>query len=96
MIFWILHVIWDYSWEEQWDCQNKKNYTLTELINTMLKTIGLSKEHWSEAILIAWHVLNRDPTKNKESHHWEIGEKSPLFPNFGFLGKGECADQQEM
>lgn len=62
----------------------------------MLKIIGLYKEHWSEAILIACHVLNRDPTQNKESHHWEIGEKSPLFANLGFLGKGKCANQQEM
>jgi transposase InsO family protein len=44
----------------------RKNRTLTELVNAMLGTIGLSKEWWSEAVLIVCHVLNRVPTKNKE------------------------------
>ena len=44
----------------------RKNYTLTDLVNAMLETIGLSKEWWCEAILTACHVLNRVPTKNKE------------------------------
>jgi transposase InsO family protein len=43
----------------------RKNHTLTELVNVMLDTAGLSKEWWGEAILIACHVLNRVPTKNK-------------------------------
>jgi transposase InsO family protein len=44
----------------------RKNRTLTELVNTMLGTAGLSKEWWGEAILTACHILNRVPTKNKE------------------------------
>jgi hypothetical protein len=44
----------------------RKNHTLTNLVNAMLKTVGLSKEWWVEAILTASHVLNRVPTKNKE------------------------------
>ena len=44
----------------------RKNCTLTDLVNTMLETTGLSKEWWCEAILTACHVLNRVPTKNKE------------------------------
>jgi transposase InsO family protein len=44
----------------------RKNRTLTELVNVMLGTTGLSKEWWGEVILIACHVLNRVPTKNKE------------------------------
>jgi transposase InsO family protein len=47
----------------------RKNRTLTDLVNTMLKTTGLSKEWWGEAILIACHVLNRVPTKNKKLDH---------------------------
>ena len=43
-----------------------KNHTLTELVNAMLDTARLSKKWWGEAILIACHVLNRVPTKNKE------------------------------
>ena len=44
----------------------RKNHTLTDLVNAMLDTAGLSKEWWGEAILTACHVLNRVPTKNKE------------------------------
>jgi hypothetical protein len=44
----------------------RKNRTLTELVNAMLDTVGLSKKWWSETILTACHVLNRVPTKNKE------------------------------
>jgi transposase InsO family protein len=44
----------------------RKNRTLTELVNAMLETAGLSKEWWGEAILTACHVPNRVPIKNKE------------------------------
>jgi transposase InsO family protein len=44
----------------------RKNCTLTGLVNTMLETSGLSKEWWGEPILIACYVLNEVPTKNKE------------------------------
>jgi transposase InsO family protein len=43
----------------------RKNRTLTELVNAMLGTKGLSKEWWGETILTVCHVLNRVPTKNK-------------------------------
>jgi transposase InsO family protein len=44
----------------------RKNHTLTELVNVMLDIAGLSKEWWGDTILTACHVLNRVPTKNKE------------------------------
>jgi transposase InsO family protein len=44
----------------------RKNNTLTDLVNAMLETAGLSKEWWGEAILTAHHVLNCVPMKNKE------------------------------
>ena len=44
----------------------RKNRTLTDLVNAMLEAARLSKEWWGEAILTACHVLNRVPTKNKE------------------------------
>jgi hypothetical protein len=44
----------------------RKNRTLTDLVNSMLETSGLSKEWWGEAILTACHVLNKVPIKNKE------------------------------
>jgi transposase InsO family protein len=56
----------------------RKNRTLTELVNVMLGTAGLSKEWWSEAILIACHVLNRVPAKNKEITPFEEWEKKRL------------------
>jgi hypothetical protein len=39
---------------------------LTDLVNAMLETAGLSNEWWGEAILTACHVLNCVPMKNKE------------------------------
>jgi transposase InsO family protein len=36
----------------------RKNRTLTDLVNVMLDTSRLSKEWWGEAILTACHVLN--------------------------------------
>jgi transposase InsO family protein len=44
----------------------RKNHTLTKLVNAILKTAGLSREWWGEAILAACHVLSRVSTKNKE------------------------------
>jgi hypothetical protein len=44
----------------------RKNRTLTELVNAMLNTAGLSKERWGEAILTTCHVLNKVPIKDKE------------------------------
>jgi hypothetical protein len=44
----------------------RKNCTLTDLVNVMLDTSGLSKEWWGEAILTVCYVLNRVSIKNKE------------------------------
>jgi transposase InsO family protein len=44
----------------------RKNRTLTDLVNAMLDIAELFKEWWGEAILTAYHVLNRIPTKNKK------------------------------
>jgi hypothetical protein len=44
----------------------RKNCTLTDLVNAMLDTSSLSKAWLGEAILTACHVLNHVPTKNKE------------------------------
>ena len=61
----------------------RKNCTLTELVNAMLETAGLSKEWWGEAILTACHILNRVPTKNKEITPFEEWEKKRL--NLSYL-----------
>jgi transposase InsO family protein len=57
------------------DIAKRKNRTLTELVNAMLDTAGLSKEWCGEAILTACHVINRVPTKNKEITSFEEWEK---------------------
>ena len=41
----------------------RKNRTLTDLVNAMLDTSGLSKARWGEAILTACHVLNKSSDK---------------------------------
>jgi hypothetical protein len=53
----------------------RKNCTLTDLMNAMLDTAGLSKKWWGEAILTACHVLNRVLTKNKDITPFEEWEK---------------------
>jgi transposase InsO family protein len=53
----------------------RKNRTLTELVNAMLDTAELSKEWWGQAILIACHVLNKVPMKDKEITPFEEWEK---------------------
>jgi hypothetical protein len=38
-----------------------RNRTLTDLVNAMLDSSGLSKSWWAEAILAAYFILNRVP-----------------------------------
>jgi hypothetical protein len=66
----------------------RKNRTLTDLVNTMLDTSGLSKEWWGEAILTTCHVLNKVPTKNKEITPFEEWEKRKL--NISYLRTWGC------
>jgi transposase InsO family protein len=61
----------------------RKNRTLSDLVNAMLETSGLSKELWGEAILTSCHVLNKVPTKNKEITPFEEWEKRKL--NISYL-----------
>jgi len=69
----------------------RKNHTLTELVNVMLNTEGLSKEWWGEAILTMCHVLSRVPTKNKEITPFKEWEKKRINLLYlctrGFLAK---------
>nr|ABB46939.2 retrotransposon protein, putative, Ty1-copia subclass, expressed [Oryza sativa Japonica Group] len=56
----------------------RKNRTLTEMVNAMLDTAGFSKEWWGEAILTVCHVLNRIPTKHKEVTPFKEWERKKL------------------
>nr|ABA96637.2 retrotransposon protein, putative, Ty1-copia subclass [Oryza sativa Japonica Group] len=66
----------------------RKNCTLTEMVNAMLDTAGLSKERWGEAILTACHVLNKIPTKHKEVTPFEEWERKKL--NLSYLRIRGC------
>jgi transposase InsO family protein len=66
----------------------RKNCTLSDLVNAMLDIARLSMAWWGEAVLIAWHVLNRVPMKNKEKTLYEewIGRK----PSLSYLRTWGC------
>jgi transposase InsO family protein len=53
----------------------RKNRTLTNLVNAMLETSGLSKEWWGEAILTECYVLNKVPQRTNKSHHSRNGKR---------------------
>jgi transposase InsO family protein len=53
----------------------RKNHTLTDLVNAMLDTSGLSKAWWGEAVLTSCLVLNKVPTKDNETTPYEQWEK---------------------
>jgi hypothetical protein len=53
----------------------RKNRTLTDLVNAMLETSELYTEWLGEEILTACHVLNKVSTKNKKSHHSRYGKR---------------------
>jgi hypothetical protein len=69
----------------------RKYCTLTNLVNTMLDTTELSKEWLGEVILIACHVLNCVPTKNKHIMPFEEWETKRLTHSYlrtwGYLAK---------
>jgi hypothetical protein len=66
----------------------RKNHTLTDLVDAMLETAGLSEEWWGEAILTACHVLNRVPTKNEEITPFEEWFKKKV--NLSYLRTWGC------
>src|SRR5438128_4301818 len=69
----------------------RKNRTLTDLVNAILDTAGLSKAWWGEALLTLCHILNRVPNKNKEKTPYEewVGRKPSLsyLRTWGYLAK---------
>jgi transposase InsO family protein len=65
----------------------RKNRTLTKLVNSMLDTAGLSKEWWCEALLTTCHVL-KVSMKDKEITPFEEWEKKGLnlfYLRLGFV-----------
>jgi hypothetical protein len=72
----------------------RKNRTLTNLVNAMLETAGLSKEWWGETILTVSHVVNRVSIKNKEITPFEKWEKKIL--NLSYLHTWGCLAKVNM
>ena len=66
----------------------RKNRTLTDLVNSMLDTAGLSKAWWGEALLTSCHVLNRVPNKNKKKTPYE--EWTGRKPSLSYLRTWGC------
>ena len=50
----------------------RKNRMVTDLVNSMLDTAGLSKTWWGEAVLTSCHVLNKVPNKNQDQTPYEM------------------------
>jgi hypothetical protein len=76
-----------YSPQSNWVAK-RKNRTLTDVVNVILDTSGLSKEWWGEAILTACHALNHVPTKNKEITPFEEWKKKRV--NLSYLRIWGC------
>lgn len=66
----------------------RKNRTLTEMVNAMLSNSGLSKGFWGEALLTACHILNRVPTKRNKKTPYELWKKRK--PNLNYLKVWGC------
>jgi transposase InsO family protein len=66
----------------------RKNHTLSDLVNAMLDIASLSKAWWGKALLTASHVLNRIPNRNKETTPYEywVGRK----PSLSYLRMWGC------
>lgn len=69
----------------------RMNRTLTEMARTLIKSSGLNKELWGEAILTSTYLINIKPTKAVkydkkpyEMWHNQKPKKITLFKSFWF------------
>ena len=56
----------------------RKNRTLMEMVNSMLKNSGLSKGYWGDALLTACHIQNRVPSKKSSLTPYELWKNRKL------------------
>ena len=66
----------------------RKNRTLTDLMNAMLESADMPYEWWGEAILTSNFVLNRVVIKNREVTPYEGWNRRK--PNINFLRTWGC------
>ena len=68
--------------------KKRRNRTLIELTNAMLIESSAPLHFWGEAILIAYHVLNRVPHKKPHTTPFEMWKEHK--PNLGYLRVWGC------
>ncbi|GMP39809.1 hypothetical protein CsSME_00010500 [Camellia sinensis var. sinensis] len=57
----------------------RKNRTLTEIVNVMLSYSSLSSSFWGEALFIVCHILNRIPLKGRNVTPYELWKNKNLI-----------------
>jgi hypothetical protein len=72
----------------------RKNRTLTDLVNAMLESTIMPYEWWGEVILTANFVLNRVVTKNREVTTYEGWNGRKL--NVNFLRPWDCLAKENL
>ena len=66
----------------------RKNRTLTEMINAMLSKFGLSEGFWGEVMLTTCYILNRVPNKRNSITPYELWNKKK--PNLSYFKVWGC------
>ena len=66
----------------------RKNRTLTEMINAMLSNLGLTTGYWGEALLTACYILNRIPIKKNNINPYELWKNKK--PNLSYFRTWGC------
>ena len=65
----------------------RKNRTLTEMVNAMLSKSGFSEGFWGEAMLTSCYILNRVPNKRNSITPYELWNKrKPNLSHFRVWG----------
>ena len=59
-----------------------------EMVNSMLKNSGLSKGYWGDALLTAYHIQNRVPSKKSNLTPYELWKNRR--PNINYFKVWGC------
>ena len=84
----IIHEITAPYTPQQNGVAERKNRTLTEMVNAMLSNAGLGTSLWGEAILTATYILNRIPLKKSNITPYEFWSKKK--PNLSYFKTWGC------
>ena len=64
------------------------------MLNAMLISLGLPSDMWGEAILFAYHLLNRIPLKKSYKTSYEL--QNGYKPNLSYLKVWGCLAKVEI